>query len=77
MLTVNRNSAIYKWAELLVIAPSLVVLMVFVDRPTWLGLAIAALVIAVPLMVLDVIGERNGLLYFKQLKSARASTSVS
>lgn len=77
MSKVNNNWATYKWIELLVIVPSLLILMAFVDKPAWFGLAVATLLVVVPLLVLDVIGERNGLWYVEQLVISRGSISIS
>ncbi len=77
MASVNRNWSIYKWGELFFIVGSLIVIMAYIDRSTLLGLAIATLLIAAPILALDVIGERNGGWYETQLITGRASLSTS
>ena len=71
--SVNQNWALYKWGELLVIAASLIVIMIFPDKSDLLGLALASIMIAVPLLTLDIIGERNGLWYMAQITSYKGS----
>jgi hypothetical protein len=71
--SVNQNWALYKWGELLVIAASLIVIMIFPDKSAPLGLALASIMIAVPLLTLDIIGERNGLWYMAQITSYKGS----
>jgi hypothetical protein len=76
MARVNRNWSIYKWGELFVIVASLTVIMAYIDRSSLLLLAIAAMLIATPILALDVIGERNGIWYVEQLNTARSSQST-
>jgi hypothetical protein len=71
--SVNQNWALYKWGELVVIVASLVVIMIFPNKSALLGMSLAAIMIAVPLLTLDIIGERNGLWYMAQIKSLKAS----
>ena len=71
--SVNQNWALYKWGELVVIVASLVVIMIFPNKSALLGMALAAIMIAVPLLTLDIIGERNGLWYMAQVKAYEAS----
>jgi len=69
MHKVNRNWAIYKIIELVIILAAVILLFFGYRQDFWAGFAIAALLMASALMVLDVIGERNGHWYVEHLQS--------
>ena len=69
MHNVNRNWAIYKIIELVIILAAVILLFLAYRRDFWAGFAMAALLMASALMVLDVIGERNGRWYAEHLQS--------
>ena len=69
MHKVNRNWAIFKIIELVIILVAVILLFLAYRRDFWAGLAMAALLMASALMVLDVIGERNGRWYAEHLQS--------
>jgi hypothetical protein len=69
MHKVNRNWAIYMIIELLIILAAVILLFLAYRRDFWAGFAMAALLMASALMVLDVIGERNGRWYAEHLQS--------
>lgn len=69
MHKVNRNWKIYKIIEMVLILASVTTLFLTFRRDFWAGSAMAALLMASALMVLDVISERNGRWYAEQLQS--------
>jgi hypothetical protein len=68
MHKVNRNWAIYKIIELAIILAAVILLFVAYRQDFWVGFAIAALLMASALIVLDVIGERNSRWYAEHLQ---------
>jgi membrane protein YdbS with pleckstrin-like domain len=64
---VNRNWVIYKVIEVLIIITSKIVLLFAYQRDFWSGFAMAALIMASALIVLDVISEHNGRWYAEKL----------
>lgn len=75
MQKVNRNWRIYKIIELIIILASITTLFLAYRQDFWVGFSMAALLMASSLLVIDIVGERNGLWYVEKLQSISKNMS--